>query len=164
MDKPVTKVELVQGIKKEHKRLEEALKGLTPAEMTKGSRPDAWSVKDILAHISWWEAFFIDRYEAGLRGEQQVMPQWNEPGVLDDINLDIYRHNRARELPDILKEFKKSYQRVIKTVEAIPEADMFTPGKYDWTGKSTIADYIVANTSRHYAEHLTTIKNLKNKP
>jgi hypothetical protein len=163
MDKPATKVELVQGIKNERKRLEEALKNFTPADMAKNSRPDAWSVKDILAHISWWEAFFVDRFEAGLRGEKQILPRWNEPGVLDDINLDIYKHNRGRELPDVLKAFEKSYQRFLTMVESIPEADMFTHGKYGWTDKSTIADYIVANSSRHYAEHRATIENLKNK-
>jgi hypothetical protein len=161
--KPALKAELIKGILDERKRLENALKGLTAADMAGPSKPDVWSVKDILGHIASWEAFFLQRYEAGLRGEKQIMPEWSKAGVLDAVNLEIYQHNRHRELADILKEFKESYQRIFKTVVSIPEEDMFTPGKYDWTGKNTLADYIIGNTSEHYAEHLGMIEAIKKK-
>jgi len=163
MDKPASKQELLKSIREERKRLEDALKGISPSDTVKASRPDDWSVKDLLAHIAAWEKKLLKWYETGLRGEKQTMPQWNTPGLIDEINLKIYQRNRDRQLDDVLQEFRESYKQILKTVESIPEDGMFTSGKYDWTGEGTLADYIIANTSRHYAEHLATVETIKKK-
>jgi hypothetical protein len=163
MEMPTTKAALLQGIREERKRLEDALKGISPSDMAKASHPDAWSVKDNLAHISAWEKKLLKWYETGLRGEKQTMPQWSQPGLIDEINLKIYQLNRDRQLDDVLQEFKESYEQILTTVESIPEDGMFTSGKYDWTGKGTLADYIMGNTCGHYAEHLKMIEAVKKK-
>jgi hypothetical protein len=163
MEMPTTKVALLQGIREERKRLEDALIGISRSDMAKDSRPDAWSVKDNLAHVAAWEKKLLKWYETGLRGEKQAMPQWSQPGLIDEINLKIYQRNRDRQLDDVLQEFKESYKQILTTVESIPEDGMFTPGKYDWTGKGTLADYIVGNTSHHYIDHLEMIEAIKKK-
>jgi hypothetical protein len=163
MDKPASKQELLKSIHVERQRLEDALKGISASDMVKSSRPDHWSTKDLLAHIAAWEKKLLKWYETGLRGEKQTMPQWNTPGLIDEINLKIYQRNRDRELPEVLKEFKESYKHIFEVVTSIPEADMFAHGKYEWTGEGTLADYIVANTSRHYAEHQATVETIKKK-
>ena len=163
MDKPTTKGQLLKDIRTERKKLENALKGLPDAAMVKAPAAGEWSVKDILAHIAFWEQFFLQRYRAGLRGEKQVMPEWSKSGVLDDINKEVYERNLKRTLSDVKKEFHTSYKLIFDAVEQIPEEDMFASSKYDWTGKNTLADYIVGNTSEHYAEHLATIEAIKKK-
>lgn len=164
MNKPTTKAELLKGIRDERKCLENALKGLTDAEMAKAEAVGTWSVKDILAHVAAWEKSFLKCYQAGLRGEKQVMPEWSKPGVLDAINREIYEHNLNRKLSDVNKDFHESYKRILKTVAQIPEEGMFTPGKFDWTGKATLADYIWSNTGQHYFEHLAMVDAIKKKP
>jgi hypothetical protein len=164
MEMPTTKAALLRGIREERQRLEYAFKRISPSDMAKASHPDAWSVKDNLAHIAAWEKKLLKWYETGLRGEKQAMPQWSQPGLVDEINLEIYQRNRGRQLDDVLQEFKESYQQILATVESMPEDGMFTSGKYDWTGQGTLADYIVGNTSGHYAEHLKMIEALKKKP
>jgi len=56
-----------------------------------------------------------------------------------------------RSLEEILADFEASYQEIVKVVEAIPEEDMFVQGRFSWTGKLTLADYIAGNTCNHYA-------------
>ena len=163
MDKPASKKELLKSIKAERKNLEKSLKGISDNDMLKSTVPGEWSVHDILAHIAYWESYFIERYEAGLRGEKQVMPDWSKPGVIDEINREVYMRNHDRWLKEVKKEFKESYKRILKVVKSIPEADMFTPAKYEWTRKNTIAGYIIGNTSEHYAEHIAIIDAIKQK-
>ncbi len=163
MDRPASKKELIKSIKAERKRLEKSFKGISVNDMIKTTAPGEWSVQDILAHVAAWEQWFLDRYEAGLRGEKQIMPEWDKPGVIDEINLGIYKRNHDRWLKEVRKEFKESYKHILKTIKSIPEDGMFIRGKYDWTGKGTLADYIIANTSHHYAEHVAMIEEIKKK-
>jgi hypothetical protein len=163
MEMPTTKAALLQGIHKERKRLEDAIAGFSPELMSSASRPDAWSVKDNLAHIVAWEQKLLEWYNTGLVRKNQAMPQWNQPGLIDEINLKIYQRNRDRRLDDVLREFRVSYQQILNTVESIPGDGMFTSGKYDWTGKGTLADYIVGNTSHHYSDHVEMIEAIKKK-
>jgi hypothetical protein len=163
MEKPTTKARLLQDIREEHKSLEKALRGLSDADMLKSAAPGEWSVQDTLAHVTAWEKTFLNWYETGLRGEKQVMPDWSKPGLIDEINLDIYKRNHDRWLKEVKKEFKESYKQIFKTVKSIPEDLMFTPGKVAWTGKETLADYIMANTSGHYSEHVAMIEDIKKK-
>lgn len=152
---------MLKDIRLARQRLENALKGLTDTDMVKAPVTGGWSGKDILAHIVSWEQSFIKWYQTGLRGEKQVMPVWDQPGVLDDINRQIYERNVNLELSNVKKEFHASYKLILKTVEKVSEEAMFTPARYDWTGKDTLADYIWVNTGRHYFEHLAAIESIK---
>lgn len=67
------------------------------------------------------------------------------------LNQQIYEKNQRRNLDDILAEFHISYQETITLIEAIPEEDMFVPGRFPWTGTLVLADYIAGNTCNHYA-------------
>ena len=79
------------------------------------------------------------------------------------MNREFYERNRDRKLGEILKEFRDSYKFILKTVEEIPEADMFAADKYEWTGKDTLAVYIYVNASEHYPAHLKMIEAIKKK-
>jgi hypothetical protein len=163
MGHPTSKSELLKGIRAEHKRLEKALEGLFQSEIAGVSNPDSWSVKDNLAHITAWEKKLINWYQTGLQGGKQTLPQWDNPGVVDEINLGIYQKNRDRQLADVLDEYQKSYQRILEVVNSIPEADMFTTSRFEWTGNDILARFIVSNTSSHYAEHIKMIEAIKKK-
>ena len=116
-----------------------------------------------MAHITAWENQFMEWYEGGLRGDKVVIPDWSKPGTVDEINLGIYRRNLDRGLKEVQKEFKESYKRILKAVKNISEEMLFTPGKISWTGKETLADYLMANTGGHYPEHVRMIQEIKQK-
>jgi hypothetical protein len=50
----------------------------------------------------------------------------------------------------VLAEFKTSFQHVLDVVQSIPEAELFTPGHYAWSGEATLADVITSNTCERY--------------
>jgi hypothetical protein len=150
---------ILERIVAERRQLEKNLEGLTPQEMVEEGVIGGWSVKDILAHLADWEGRFLGWYEAGLRGE---VPQTPAPGLswsqMDTLNQQIYEKHRDRSLEDVQVEFQRSYQRLLRTVEEIPEEDLFTPGRYAWMGKGTLAGYILANTANHYRWAKTGIR------
>ena len=161
MDRPATKARLLECIRVERQRLEDSLEGLTPADMVRSPRPGAWSVKDILVHISAWEDTFVGWYEAGLKGGKVDKPNFSRAGVLAEVNRGIYEANKDRSPEDVLAGFKNSYERILALVASIPEEDIFARGKFAWTGTGKLVNYITSNTSLHYPGHLTMIEALK---
>jgi hypothetical protein len=152
MTKQINRDQLLKDIRTEWSRLEKSLSALTEEEMTKPGIVGAWSIKDILAHLAAWEQLLLDWYQAGIQGRTPAKaPVGMSRKAMDALNQEIYERNRQRSLDDVLTCFRTSYQQVLATIEAIPNDDIFAHGKFAWTGRLTLADYITGNTCNHYA-------------
>ncbi len=161
MAKPKSKAQLLSEIRARHKRLEEKIAGMPREVFLVPRTVGAWSVKDTIVHITAWEKTLLYRYHTGLAGKPVFMPDWSIRGTLGAINRKIFEDNLSRSLDDVLADFAATYRQILATVESIPEADIFAPGKYAWTGEKKLLDYIWGNTAGHYAEHLAAIKRMK---
>lgn len=151
MSKQKSKAELINDIKIERRRLERNLDGLTELNMTQPGAVGEWSVKDVLAHLVAWEQLFLDWYESGLQGRiPEIAPVGMSGKAIDALNQKIFVEYRECSLNEIKAEFHDSHQQVLAVVHAIPEEDIFTTGRYAWTGKLALVDYIAGNTCNHY--------------
>lgn len=149
--KAKTKQELLESIRKTHAQLEKKFSQLTPEQMIWPGSMENWSVKDILAHLVDWEQRFIGWYIDGLQG---IIPETPAPGMtwrdLPKLNQVGYLQHKDETLEDVLDQFKNSYQEILTLVESMKEQEIFDIGVYEWTGKSSLLSWIVANTSSHY--------------
>ena len=147
-----TKQELLDSIQKERMLLEKKFAGLTPDQMIWPGAMGDWSTKDILAHLVDWEQRMIEWYQAGVRGET---PETPAPGMtwrdLPHLNEIGYQLHKDETLEKVLDQFHQSYEQTLKLIKAMSEKEIFEPGYYSWTGKSTLLSWIAANTSSHYA-------------
>jgi hypothetical protein len=145
------KTSLLKSIRSERRRLEQNLAQLSDEERSLPGVVGEWSVKDLLAHLTAWEQLFLSWYRAGMRGESPEKPA---PGyswrAIDELNRQIFEQNRDRLLEDVVVDFERSYGEVLETIGAIPEEDIYPVGRYPWTGKINLAEYIRANTANHY--------------
>lgn len=152
MAKQTTKHQLLNDIRTERRRLEAALDRLSESDMLQSGVVGAWSVKDVLAHLVAWERLFRDWYASGVQGvAPSDMPVGMEKGAINTLNEQIYACNQDRRLAEVQTEFHASYQETLSVIESITEADMFAQGRFAWTGKYILADYIAGNTCNHYA-------------
>ncbi len=149
--KQMNKKTILDSIHVERRRLVENLALLSEEELVQPGVVGEWSVKDLLAHLVDWEQRFLGWYRAGLRGQ---VPETPAPGLtwgqLHVLNRQIFERNRHRPLDDVMAEFHASYHETLETVEAIPGPDIFAPGRFAWTGRESLATYILANTASHY--------------
>lgn len=152
MPKQTSKDQLLNDIRTERRRLEKNRAPLSAEDMLQPGVTGSWSVKDILAHLTAWEQLFLEWYQAGLQGTfSTTEPVGMSCSAMDALNQQIYTQNQRHSLDDVLAEFHASYQQIISTIEGITEEDMFVQGRFAWTGKLTLADYIAGNTCNHYA-------------
>ena len=131
MPKPQNKDELLQAIEEERRKLNQSFEALTDDEMTQPGACEAWSVKDILAHLVDWERRGLRWYRAGLRGEVPKLPDenynWRQT---PDLNHAIYLKYKDLPLEEILKIYKTTHQETMKALEGMSEEDLFNPNVY----------------------------------
>jgi len=151
MPKPTTKEELLKEIHAERARLEKFLAQLDEEAMTRPGAVAEWSVKDVLAHLAEWEQLLLIWYQAGMRGEIPALPaegyNW---GQMDDLNQAIYEKYQGWSVAEVQAYFHQSYQQTLEAVENMAEGDLFTKGRFAWTRKNALVDYVIPCTSEHY--------------
>lgn len=141
------KTGLLAAMQAEHTLLETLLASLSEEQMTRAGLIGDWSVKDILAHQTWWEQASIsevtrhEELDPGLNGEP-----WNT----DRANALMVQNKRATPLADVLAEFHASYREIAEVVAGLSEAELADEALYD---------HLADNTFRHYAHHRQEIEN-----
>lgn len=142
------KAALLEAIQAAYDRLDATLANLSDAQMTSpGGGGGEWTVKDALAHLSWWERYTLRR----LDGAPQLMQDGEDSNaILDSTNQRVYEEYHQQSLAEVLAEFREAFRQIRAAVEALPEdrlADENTQG------------LIAGNTYDHYDEHLQTIRS-----
>jgi hypothetical protein len=160
MEKIPTKTELIAEIHREWGLLEAVLNGLSEAQMTAPATLGLWSVKDMLAHISYWEKFLLDRLGSAISGEAGQYPPIHSDAEVDRLNARVFAENQERPLSAVLLEFRTLYTAVLTAVEALDEAAIARPLPLDFPLDNLIAWQIIrANTSDHYQEHRLALED-----
>jgi uncharacterized protein (TIGR03083 family) len=147
MDREELHQQMVSG----RQQFKATLARLTDTEMSAPFLLGNWSVKDMLAHIAWWEMRVLKIYQTLLKGET-VAPIFEDVSI-DALNARIYAEHRHRDLAEIIQEEEQTYQDLLSLVQTAPERDLFDPGRFSWTEEKPFALWVVWNTYDHYAEH-----------
>lgn len=151
MPKPTTKKQIIEIAQAERTALEELLATLSFEQMTQPNLIGGWAIKDILSHLIEWEQMVIQWYKTGVKGEVPAVPseEYNW-GQLPQLNHSIFLKHRDKSLANVQKDFKASYKKIMKTIQDIPEKELFARGHYGWTRNNTLAAYFISGTSSHY--------------
>ena len=151
MPRPTSKKQLLSAMQTEHDALIKTLAELTEEQISTVNRSIQWSIKDVLAHLTEWEQMVTGWYEAGRAGKTPAVPSekynWAQ---LPALNKQIFEKHHNRAVKDVLRRYRASFTKVKKLVSGISEAELFTPGRYAWTNKHSLAPYFIGSTSSHY--------------
>ena len=84
-----------------------------------------WSVKDIIAHVTWGEREMVGVLHARTLVGSDL---WNLPQ--DDRNAVVFEENRDRPLQGVLGEAQQVYAQLLEAVEALTEEDLTDPRRF----------------------------------
>lgn len=166
MNNPTTKAEVLDAIESSHQDMMRLLAALSAEERTAPVFDDGWSVKDHLAHINAWENMTIGWTEASLRGEnvQRYAPGFTysnddeAESVMHRLNDHLYEQNRERSWDEVIREFRRTHQRILDRVKALSEQDIFDPNRFAWRQGNPLIGLLEGNTYGHYREHIGWIQ------
>ena len=114
---------------------------------------DSWSVKDLLAHLGWWEQRVVDIYDALLHNRTSDPALAETP--IDELNRQALAENAARSWDEVQNNEKNSYHALVTLAETAPEADLFDPHRFAETEGRPFVNWILSNSCGHYDEHLS---------
>jgi len=110
------------------------------------------AARDVLAHLTEWQQMALGWYRTGLKGQTPELPAPGYSWVqLAQLNGMIYERHRDAPLSTVKAQFCASHQAMIKVIQTLTDAELFTKGYFGWTGHHTLGGYFAANTSSHYA-------------
>lgn len=155
------KAELLSEIEREWKVLMTVVDRLTPEQMV---TPDegGWSPKDNLAHLTEWMTALIG-YHMDKRPSHEVMnldPADTVAWDMDVINARLFERNKDRPTPDVLAGLKSKYTELTARLEAMPFDDLLKPRWPDDPEKRPLVNWVLGDSSEHFAEHREMIERL----
>jgi hypothetical protein len=147
-----SKAALIASIEHEHEEFVGLASSLPQRDLeAPGVWGDAWTIKDLFAHLTEWEQMFLRWYRDGLEGVEPSMPaagyKWNETPRL---NRAIWRKHRRASWSSVRRRFDASYEEILALSKSLPEEALLSPGQFAWTKANPLVTYLGANTSSHY--------------
>lgn len=156
MDQSMTKVEFLNLLITEHEQWESLLAQIPKERMEEpGVAGDGlWSVKDLIAHTTWYEREMVGVLQAHALVGSDL---WSLS--TPERNAVIFEQNRRRSLPDLLAGARQVFQQLLAAAETLTDEDLNDPGKFpgmeaDWVPWQLIA----GNSYLHEREHREQVR------
>jgi hypothetical protein len=153
----MTKDELLDVLEDERENLLEAIDGLSDEDLSEPSLDGSRSVKDILIHISAWEAELIKLLWQAKQGQQPTTIHFSQVDV-DAANQAWFEAYHDRPLERVLGDFAAVRKQTTKRVESLSEDDLTNPQRFPWLNGRPLAEWIAGDSFEHDAEHAAQIK------
>ena len=147
--------EFLEKIKTERTAWELQLARVPPEQMSAPGVAGKWSVKDLVAHITWSEWEMVGLLEARTLVGSDFWSLTN-----DERNEIVYQQNADRPLDEVLSDSKAVYARLLELVTGMSDMELNDPGQFagmpaDWLPWRVIA----GNTYIHYREHAKNLED-----
>ena len=141
--------ELLDRASRERAELAILWQGLTEAQMILRPGPQQdWSVKDVIAHITWWEQAMVNWVSRAVSGELFTRTETTE-----ELNARVYTDNRDLPLDVVLDAFDKSFLPVAGLLRRLDDEQINDPEVCDIRDMPLLY-FLVGNTFGHYADHV----------
>lgn len=153
----MTKSEILTALNEGRERFLEAIEDLTPDQMKETGVVGEWSVKDILVHLTRWEAELVKLLWQSSQGQKPTSAQFSSSSV-DDLNARWYRESRSRPLELILEDFHGVRTQTVRRVEEFSDDELTDPKRYPWLNNTPLWEWIAGDSFEHEAEHGAQIR------
>jgi hypothetical protein len=155
VDNPMTPTRLLAALQAERARWDALLAEVGEARMTQAGVEGEWSVKDIIAHVTWFEREMVGLLQAHALVGSEL---WNL--AQDERNAAIYEQNRGRPLSDVLAEARLVFEQLAAAAQSLSDEDLTDPLRFagmpgDWTPWRILA----GNSFEHYGQHAPSIRD-----
>jgi hypothetical protein len=107
----------------------EAYAGLSDAQMLEPGVTEGWSVKDILAHVSWWEEEALKHLPHILQGVRP--PRYSVTyGGINAFNAQMTELKRGLSLADVRRQHAETHHRLMDYLQSVPEEQFDTETRF----------------------------------
>ena len=143
------RLQLLNRLDRAWEALKASYSGLTDSQLLEPDAIGTWSVKDIIAHVTWWEEEALTHVPVILTGGKP--PRYSvKYGGIDAFNAQMSEQKRNLSLSVVLQQRDETHRRLIDFIQNVPE-DQIVRG-------TRFRRRIRLDTYSHYLEHTEAIR------
>lgn len=132
----------------------ESYAGLSGEQLLQPGVVEDWSVKDLIAHVSWWEEESLKHLPHILEGKRP--PRYSVLyGGIDAFNAKMTELKRSQALDEVLRQADETHRRLLKYLAGVPE-DVFVR-------ETRFRRRLRLDTYSHYPIHTAAIRAWREK-
>ena len=145
----MSKEQLLKRLDKAWQAFQQSYAGLSDAELLVPGVTGAWSIKDIIAHVSWWEEEALKHLPLILAGGRP--PRYSVTyGGIDAFNARMTEQKKDLSLAEVLRRRDDIHRRLIALIRSAPEIQT--------TGETRFRRRLRLDTYGHYPKHARAIR------
>lgn len=149
------KQQILDKLEKAWLEFNESYAGLTDEQMQQPGVVGDWSVRDLLAHISWWEEEALKHLPTILEGKRP--PRYSVTyGGIDAFNAQMTERMNGLTLGEVRRKAQETHQRLLAYLGTIPEEQFTTETRFRRRLK--------LDTYGHYPIHTEAIRAWRANP
>lgn len=142
------KMDVLDKLGKAWEEFNRSYAGLAEGDMLRPGVMEGWSVRDILAHVSWWEEEALKYLPLVLEGRQP--PRYSvQYGGINAFNARMTELRKSLTLDEIHRQLEQTHARLLEYLETVPEEQFRTETRFRHRLKM--------DTYGHYPEHTRAV-------
>jgi hypothetical protein len=140
---------LLKQLDKAWTAFKDSYAGLSESQMTEPGVTGNWSVKDIIAHVTWWEEEALKHLPLIIKGGRP--PQYSTKyGGIDAFNAQMTEQKQGLSLSDVLAQMDETHRRLVAYIRSVPEEE--------FTRETRARRRLRLDTYSHYPKHAKAIR------
>jgi DinB superfamily len=141
--------QLLKRLDKAWAAFKESYAGLSDLQLTEPGVTGHWSVKDVIAHVTWWEEEALKHLPLIITGDRP--PRYSvQYGGIDAFNEQMTEQKRGLSLSDVLRQLDETHRRLIDYVHGAPEEQ--------FARETRFRRRLRLDTYSHYPKHAKAIR------
>src|SRR6184192_1740177 len=143
------KQQLLQRLEHAWETFQASYAGLSDAELMEPGVTGAWSVRDIIAHVTWWEEEALAHLPLVLAGG--TPPRYSVThGGIDAFNAKMTEQRKHWSLAQVLTQQDEVHRRLVALVQDAPDEQL--------SGDARFRRRLRLDTYGHYPKHARAIR------
>jgi hypothetical protein len=142
------KEQVINKIEQAWAAFQDSYAGLTDEQILEPGVTGDWSVRDILAHVTWWEAEALKHLPLIMQGGRP--PRYADLyGGIDAFNAQMTERKRRLKLSEVRYQLDKTHLRLLEYLQSVPEEQ--------FASETRFRKRLRLDTYRHYPLHTQAI-------
>ena len=145
---------VLQRLAAEWDSLLDSYAGLSEAELLEPGVTAAWSVRDIIAHVTWWEEEALTHLPLIVAGGRP--PRYSVTyGGIDAFNARMTGQRKDLSLAEVLRQRDDVHRKLLSYLERVPDALLGS--------ETRVRRRLRLDTYGHYPKHARAIRNWRDR-
>jgi hypothetical protein len=143
------RIRLLRRIESAWLEFKNSYAGLSDSRLLEPGVTDAWSIRDVIAHVTAWEEEALENLPLILEGVRP--PRYSDAfGGIDAFNDLMMQRKQNLSLAEVLSQQQESHRRLVQVVEGVPEDQL--------TRDTRFRRRLRLDAYGHYAIHAEAIR------